>query len=173
MGAKQFFCSSLFTAFLLSIFFLLFAFLFSACTMVEPSPINYPKATNYVVDTSNVISDDLEISLDKNLADFKDTAQIAVVTVPTTYPLDEKQYAINLAREWGIGDAEKDNGVLFLIVTDDRRVRIETGRGVEGVITDSEAGRILDKSVIPFLKNNDWEGGIKSGITAIMEGVKQ
>lgn len=150
---------------------LLVSVVLAGCTVEAPT-VTYPKPTNYVVDEAGVISDDLEVSLNKNLADFKDTAEIAVVTVKTTQPLDEKEYAINLAREWGIGSAEKDNGVLFLIVTEDRRVRIETGRGTEGVITDAEAGRILDKSVVPYLKNNDWEGGIKSGVTAIMEGVK-
>lgn len=150
---------------------LLVSVVLAGCT-VETPEVFYPKPTNYVVDTSDVISEDLEISLNKNLADFKDTAEIAVVTVKTTQPLDEKEYAINLAREWGIGSAEKDNGVLFLIVTEDRKVRIETGRGTEGVITDAEAGRILDKAVVPHLKNNDWESGIKNGVTAIMEGVK-
>lgn len=146
--------------------------LLAGCTTTTPTEMVYPKPTNYVVDEADVISEDLEISLNSNLADFKDTAEIAVVTVKTTQPLDEKQYAINLAREWGVGSAEKDNGVLFLIVTEDRKVRIETGRGTEGVITDAEAGRILDNSVVPYLKNNDWEGGITSGILAIMEGAK-
>lgn len=150
---------------------LLVSVLLAGCTTTTQE-ITYPKPTNFVVDESDVISDELEVSLNKNLSDFRDTAEIAVVTVKTTQPLDEKQYAINLAREWGIGSAEKDNGVLFLIVTEDRKVRIETGRGTEGVLSDAEAGRILDNNVVPFLRDNDWEGGIKSGITAIMEGVK-
>lgn len=163
---QKFLGSRLLTGILLGIF----VFLFSACT-VETPMVHYPEPTNYVVDDSGVISDDLEASLNKNLAEFKGTAEIAVVTVKTTQPLDEKQYAINLARKWGIGDAEKDNGVLFLIVTEDRKLRIETGRGTEGVISDAEAGRILD-TVVPHLKENDWDAGIAQGVLGIMEGVQ-
>lgn len=163
----------------LGIIVLLTSVVLSGCTIeatresrVVQKEAIYPSPTNYVVDTSEVISEDLEISLNKNLEEFKNTAEIAVVTVPTTYPLDEKQYAINLARQWGIGSAEKDNGILFLIVTEDRKVRIETGRGNEGIMTDAEAGRILDTAVVPSLRNNDWEDGIKKGVIAIMEGLK-
>ena len=150
------------------------AVLFSACTSTSApkKEAYFPEPSNYVVDSAGVIGEDLEVSLNKNLKEFDKTAQIAVVTVKTTQPLDEKQYAIELARKWGVGSAEKDNGVLFLIVTEDRKLRIETGRGAEGVITDSEAGRILDQYVVPSLKAGNWEEGIKNGVTAIIEEAK-
>ena len=71
----------------------------------------------------------------------------------------------------GIGDKTKNNGILFLISTGDRELRIEVGNGLEGTITDGKAGRILDDYVIPYLRNDDWNNGIQNGFNAILEEV--
>lgn len=77
----------------------------------------------------------------------------------------------NLLGPIGIGDRTKNNGILFLIATDDRQLRIEVGNGLEGAIPDGKAGRILDNYVVPYLKNNEWDNGIKNGFNAILEEV--
>lgn len=130
-----------------------------------------PEATGYVVDQSNILSASTKEKIESTLKSLDSVAQVAVVTIKTTQPLDEKQYAIKLAEKWKPGYKGKDNGIIFLIVTEDRKLRIEVGRGLESVITDANAGRILDEAVVPFLKNGDWDGGILSGVNAIAKEV--
>ena len=79
----------------------------------------------------------------------------------------------NLPETIGIGDSKKNNGVLFLIATEDRKMRIEVGNGLQGAIPDGKAGRILDNYVVSYLQNNDWDNGIKNGFNAILEEVCQ
>lgn len=134
---------------------------------VSDADVYYPEPTGFVVDTSDVINNDIENQINQEAEAFKGSAEIAVVTIKTTQPLDEAQYAINLATKWGVGDKQKDNGVLLLIVTEDRKVRIEVGTGLEGEITDSEAGRILDNIVVPALKAGDWSKASLEGFHAI------
>ena len=71
----------------------------------------------------------------------------------------------------GIGNKSKDNGVLILVSTGDRDIRIEVGDGLQGRITDGKTGRILDNYIIPYLKNNDWDNGIKNGFNVILEEI--
>lgn len=132
-----------------------------------------PEATGYVVDESGILKPGTKTIIEEQLKALDSVAQVAVVTVKTTQPLDEKQYAIKLAEKWKVGYEGKDNGIIFLIVTEDRKVRIEVGRGLEGVINDAKAGKILDTAVVAFLKKNDWEGGILSGVTAISQEVNK
>ena len=130
----------------------------------------YPEPTNHVVDSADVISDEVETQLNNKLAEAP--TEVAVVTVKTTQPLDEASYAIELANKWGIGDKDKDDGILFLIVTEDRKLRIEVGSGAEAFMNDAKAGRILNTYVVPELKNNNWEKGIINGTDAILKEVK-
>ena len=71
----------------------------------------------------------------------------------------------------GIGDKKKNNGILFLVSTGDRDVRIEVGYGLEGKLPDGKTGRILDDYVIPYFRNDDWDNGIKNGFNAIIQEV--
>ncbi len=165
-----------FTGIALLIMIILLAVFLAGCTVEQEfqprAEAVYPSTRSYVVDEADVLSEEKEKELFEKLKNFDATAQIAVVTVKTTAPLDEKEYAVNLAQKWGIGDKEEDNGVLFLIVTDDRKLRIEVGQGLEDDITDGRAGMILDRHVVPELKNNNWEAGITKGVDAIIEEVR-
>lgn len=77
---------------------------------------------------------------------------MVVVTVQSLGGRDIESYSIGLAREWGIGDKDDDSGVLLLLSTGDRQVRIEVGKGLEGSLTDGKSGRILDSYAVPYLK---------------------
>lgn len=133
-----------------------------------------PEATGYVVDNAGILKEETKQQLEAKLKALDPIAQVAVVTIKTYSPYaDEKEYAIKLAEKWKPGYKGKDNGIIFLIVTEDRKVRIEVGRGLEGVINDAKAGRILDSTVVPFLKKNDWDGGILSGVDAISKEVSK
>ncbi len=103
---------------------------------------------------------------------YKSTgAQAVVVTVSS---LDDKaieDYGYDLANEWGIGEEKADSGVLLLLSTGDRKVRIEVGKGLEGRLTDGKTGRILDNYAIPYLKSNDFSTGLLEAYKAIVNEV--
>ena len=139
--------------------------------IVEEQGVTFPNPTSYVVDQSDVLSESTENALFQKLKEFDGKAQIAVVTIKTTGSMSEEEYAIKLAEQWKVGHAGKDNGIIFLIVTGDRKLRIEVGRGLEGVMNDAKAGRILDDYVVPELKKNNWEKGIIDGVDAIIKEV--
>ena len=127
----------------------------------------------FVNDTANILSDETEkyiMDMNQNL-EAQTGAQIVVVTVTSLDGLDIQDYATQLFREYGIGDKTKNNGILFLVSTGERKVRIEVGYGLEGRINDGKAGRILDNYVVPYFKNDDWDNGIKNGFNAILEEV--
>lgn len=94
----------------------------------------------------------------------KPGAQIVVVTVKSLEGQSIEEYATELFRKFGIGDSQKNNGVLLLCSTGDRLFRIEVGYGLEGTLTDGKTGRIQDQYIIPYLKNNNYNDGIKNGI---------
>jgi uncharacterized protein len=89
--------------------------------------------------------------------------------IDTTGNATPENYSIDLARSWGIGDKEKDNGVLLLIALEDRTLRIEVGSGVEGELTDVTAGRIVDSVMLPRLRANDVDGAVRDGARAVMQ----
>jgi uncharacterized protein len=129
-----------------------------------------PSFSAPVVDDANVVSRQVEDQLNAILEDFriKVGPQIAVLTVESTGNKSLEDYGIDIAREWGIGDSQRDDGVLLLIVMNDRVLRIETGSGIEGDLTDVEAGRIIDSVVVPELRNNNPDGAVIAGVDALM-----
>ena len=95
-------------------------------------------------------------------------SQIAVLIMPSTQPEEIEQYAIRVAETWKLGRKGIDDGVLMLIAKDDRNLRIEVGRGLEGAIPDAVANRITDEIMVPFLKQGDLYGGIQAGIVRLI-----
>lgn len=103
----------------------------------------------------------------------KTTAEIAVVTVKNLDGGDIDDYATRLFERWGIGKKGKDNGALLIAAIEDRKVRIEVGYGLEGVIPDARAGRILDESVIPYFKIQRYAAGLTEGAKTLAQLVAQ
>lgn len=143
-----------------------------ACTSPGARDVTYPEHTGYVTDNADVLSPEFEDMLNLKLKDVDESAQIAVVTVQTTEPMVIEEYTMELAERWGVGDAEKDNGIIFLVAIEDRKTRIEVGTGLEGVINDAKAGRILDDYVLIYFKDDNWEEGLNSGVDAIIKEVQ-
>ena len=140
---------------------------------VPAAASDIPEATSdfYVNDFADILSQstkDYIIEANKDL-NAKTGAQIVVTTIDTLNGEDIETYATEMFRSYGIGDREKNNGVLFLIVSGDRKLRIEVGYGLEGAINDAKAGRILDTYVIPSLQNDEWDKSILNGFQAIAE----
>jgi uncharacterized protein len=136
---------------------------------------SFPNYSGYVNDFANAIDasttqklEDLCRALEK-----KTSAELAIAVVKSVAPLDPKTYAVKLFEKWKIGKKGKDNGILVLLAMEERRVEIEVGYGLEGVITDARAGEILDKYVIPFFKQGKFGEGLYNGAAAIAERIAQ
>ena len=97
----------------------------------------------------------------------KTTAEIAVVALKSLDGGDINDFANRLFEKWGIGKKGKDNGILLIAAIEDRKVRIEVGYGLEGLIPDAKSGRLLDENVIPFFKKGNYAGGLANGARAI------
>lgn len=153
----------------LLLFFLLFSF--STSTVYA---LTFPKPTGYVNDYANLYSDTYEQNLEKQIADFEKTsrAEIAVVTVTDLQESTIEEYAVKLFEAWKIGKDKSDNGILLLIAKNEREVRIEVGYGLEPVITDARAGRIIRNDITPKFKNNDFEGGTTAGVNTMQKYIK-
>ncbi|KAF0132685.1 MAG: hypothetical protein FD145_1597 [Candidatus Saganbacteria bacterium] len=145
-----------------SIIFLLF---FSPAYGLEPA---FPNYSGYVNDFSNVIEPATEQKIDAVCRELKNAtgAELAVITVNTTKPLDPKTYAVNLFKKWGIGQKGKDNGILLLLAISERRVEIEVGYGLEGAINDAQAGEIIDAKMIQPLSKGDYSTAMLNGASA-------
>jgi len=129
----------------------------------------------WVSDFAGILSEDTKAQISGLIDDVKRStgAEIAVVTVTSLEGMSVEEYAVRLFEEWGIGEEEKDNGVLFLIAPNERTVWIEVGYGLEPIITDGRAGGILDEAVVPFFKAGDYNQGILQGsrrIAALVTG---
>lgn len=129
----------------------------------------FPAPVGYVSDFAGVLKPETVRELDDALAALKEKtgAEVAVVTVKTLGRLDVNTYAVRLMKEWGIGSKERNDGVLLLVSTGERKLRIEVGYGLEPLITDAKSGMIRDEYLVPRLRENDYDGGLKAGALAI------
>lgn len=128
-----------------------------------------PEFTSPVVDDAGVLSDGLVKSVGEELEAFRveHGPQIAVLVVDSTEGAAIEDYSIDVAREWGIGDRTRDDGVLLLLVMGSRELRIEVGSGVEDVLTDVESGRIIDQVLVPKLRDDDPDAAVRNGVDAL------
>jgi len=131
---------------------------------------DFPEARGFVNDFGNVISPPVVAKIEALCHELREktSAEMAVATFPTIGDEDPDEYANRLFAKWGIGKKGKDNGVLlFLALGERKRVRIETGYGLEGILPDITAGRILDNYVIPQFRRQDYGAGLLAGMQAI------
>lgn len=127
-----------------------------------------PTVNFYINDYANILSSETEeYILNKSVAlNSIDGTQIVVVTVSNLDGNSLEEYAYELFNSWGIGSKEKNNGLLLLLALEEREFRVEVGEGLEGILPDGKTGRFQDDYIIPYLKNNDWDNGIKNGYDA-------
>ena len=98
------------------------------------------------------------------------TRQIVVVTVDSILPYSDIQiYATDLSNYWGVGDAEKNNGLTIVMCNPCRQIGIATGTGTELILTDEICKEVIDKTIIPEFKNGDFYNGVKNGVTELIE----
>lgn len=119
----------------------------------------------YINDYANILSEETENYILTKSIELNKTngSQIVVVTVENLDGMTIEDYSLQLFRKFGIGDKDKNNGLLFLIALEEREFRIEVGYGLEGILPDGKVGRLEDKYIIPYFKNDRFDEGIKSG----------
>lgn len=141
---------------------------------IRGSALDVPPLTGRVNDYAGMISPEQKESLEQTLKGFEDTdsTQVVILTINSLEGDSLEDFSIRVAEKWKIGQAKKDNGVIFLVSKNDRLMRIEVGRGLEGVLTDLMAGRIIDTIVKPKFKEGDFDGGFAEGTSYIISACR-
>lgn len=154
-----------------------FAVFLSVVLLVLSTAIaaDVPYLTGRVTDNAGVLSAQSRKALTEKLKAHEERTgnQVAVLTIPTLDGEGIEEYAVRVFEAWKLGQKGKDNGVLMIVVPGDRRMRIEVGYGLEGVLTDLMAGRIIQHVMTPRFRNGDYDGGIIEGAAAtvrVLEG---
>lgn len=126
----------------------------------------FPQLTGRIVDNAGLLTADDKAAIEAELAalEAKSTDQIAVVTVPSLDGYTIEDYGYQLGRHWGIGQAGKDNGALLIVAPNERKVRIEVGRRLEPLLTDTMSSLIVNNAILPRFRRGDFSGGIRAGV---------
>lgn len=129
-----------------------------------------PALSSHVVDMTATLTEQQQLALDAKLSRFETShgAQVVVVVVRSTAPEDIAAYANRVASAWKIGRKDIGDGVLLLVAKDDRTLRIEVARTLEGAIPDLMAKRIIDQTIAPRFKQGDFAGGLEKGVEQLM-----
>lgn len=130
---------------------------------------------NYINDYAGIVPDDIEQKLNilLNGLQKKTEAQIAVVVVPSTEGVPVADYAVEFGQKWGVGSKEKENGLVFLVAVEDRKMFIATGYGGEAVLPDGKVGRIRDQVIIPLFRKGEMANGIVNGTLTLAREIAQ
>ncbi|HUP30463.1 MAG TPA: YgcG family protein [Usitatibacter sp.] len=149
-----------------------FAAVAFAATPADPIPV--PKLAARVMDQTGSLTAAERDSLEAKLAAFEQArgSQVAVLLVPSIGPETIEDYAGRVTDEWKLGRKGVDDGVLLLVATQERKVRIHTGRGTQGTLTDALAKRIVSEIVAPRFRTGDFAGGIDEGVNAIVKAIE-
>ncbi len=147
------------------------ALLLSGAAQAE---VAVPPLTHRITDLTATLDAQQTQTLESRLAAFeaKKGAQLAVLIVPTTQPETIEQFGIRVVEAWKLGRKGVDDGALLLVAKDDRTLRIEVGYGLEGVLNDATAHRIVDEIIVPRFKRGEFYSGIESGTAAMMQGIE-
>jgi len=131
----------------------------------------FPELTGRVVDNADLLDPAQEAALTQKLEALENQSQrqLVVVTLTTLDGYDISDYGYQLGREWGIGDAERNDGALLIVAPNERKVRIEVGYGLEGFLTDALSSLIIQNQIIPRFRADDYPGGIEAGADAIVQ----
>jgi uncharacterized protein len=125
-----------------------------------------PKLTARVTDLTGTLTAEQQSMLEEKLSSFeaRKGAQIALLVVPTTQPEEIAQYSSRVVDQWKLGRQKIDDGALLMVAKNDRDMRIEVGSGLEGVLTDLTAHRIISETMVPLFRQGDFYGGINAGL---------
>ncbi len=144
------------------------------CSAVAQNIPKRPSPPRLVNDLAGLLSPEQQKALEQKLVAFNDSTstQIAVITIASLEGTDISEYALKLGRSWGVGTKKNNNGVVFLIARDDRKINISPGYGLEGALPDITCKHIIDDVVRPGFRSGDFYRGINEGSDAIIRAVK-
>jgi len=133
-----------------------------------------PPLRAHVSDLTGTLSASQLQDLDSRLSEFErgKGSQVAVLMLPSTQPETIEEYSIRVADAWKIGRARVDDGVILVVAKNDRKLRVEVGRGLEGAIPDAVAKRVVSDVIAPHFRSGDYYGGIAAGTGALMKLVE-
>jgi uncharacterized protein len=139
-----------------------------ACLPAAAEPV-FPGLTGRVVDEADILTpqDEQALSAELEALEAKSSDQLVVVTLPSLQGHTIEDFGYRLGRHWGIGTAELSNGVLLIVAANERKVRIEVGYGLEGVLTDALSSIIIQNAILPRFREGDFPAGIKDGVRDI------
>lgn len=155
---------------------IILAFMVTLTTQIISSAYalpDFPEPVGMVNDFADIIDDGIETGIETLIKQIQEEsdAEVAVVTVQSLEGYDANTYSVELGRAWGVGNKERDDGVVFLTAVEDREVYIATGYGVEGFITDSQAYYITEQVVVPYFKEGQYGAGILAGVNQIKKAL--
>lgn len=147
----------------------LLSFLFAILSGASLSALSVPELTGPVVDNANLLTAvDFQTLTTELISISEQTGtQIAVLTVPSLEGESLESYSMRVCEEWKLGSKENDDGVLLLIAFNERKIRVETGYGLEGQLTDTKSGLIIRQIIAPHFQSGNYSQGIKEGVRAI------
>jgi len=130
----------------------------------------FPPLTGRVVDAANLLSPEQEQAIDARLAalETQSQRQLVVATIPDLQGYEISDYGYQLGRAWGLGDKQRNDGALLIVAPNQRKVRIEVGYGLEGVLTDALSSVIIHQTILPRFKQGDFAGGIAAGVDRLV-----
>ncbi|WP_028990542.1 YgcG family protein [Thermithiobacillus tepidarius DSM 3134] len=147
------------------------------CLLLAPASraeVPVPSLTAHVVDQTGTLTAQQQAALEQMLRDFEAQkgSQLAVLIVPSTQPESIEQYSIRVVDQWKLGRKKVDDGALLLVAKNDRTMRIEVGYGLEGVLPDAIAKRIISEVITPYFQRGDFYGGIQAGLQQMMRVIE-
>jgi uncharacterized protein len=151
---------------------LLLLLLVAPIVLAQPQVIS--PTGQWVTDRAGLLTPAEARALSERLRSYADTTstQIVIVTLPSLEGIPASEYAVELGRRWEVGQQGQDNGVVILVSRDDREVFIATGYGLEGAITDLQAGRIVRNVITPAFRQGQFYGGLSSAVDELIRAAK-
>ena len=144
-------------------------------SLADSSKIKLPdvKKDTFIYDQGEFLNDDEERKVNELLVKLEkaSTIEFAVITIPSLNDLTIEEYANKMANELCIGKKEKKNGVVWLMTKTDNKVRLEIGNGLQGILTDSISGRILDNYFVPYRENNEYDKAVSQTVQAVINRI--
>lgn len=141
---------------------------------VSATALEVPFLSGRVVDHAGLLGAKSKTKIETASREFEGRTgrQLAVLILPSLKGEPLEEFSLKVARTWALGRKGKNDGILLLVSRDDRKLRIETGHGAEGDLTDAQAGRIISRTIVPLLRKGDFEGGIEAGVLAMIDAVE-
>lgn len=132
--------------------------------------LQFPALAGRVVDAAGILSPQTQAEISAQLAAHEKATgnQVVVVTLKSLQGDDIADYGYQLGRHWGIGQKGKNNGVLLIVAPNERKLRVEVGYGLEGVLTDAESRVIIERVIKPYFKQGNYDQGVRAGVGAIL-----